>query len=251
MGRRCRRLEADSSTPARLTCSAFKQGGGEGLHMWRPQGCHDQPRHPGAARLVMPPFASVGPARTKLNTRRLQTLLRNKSGTARRRRAAHGILMAGTLCSALVAGAGWPASASSSAMSLREDGAVSGSNIAHRLASGALGNLLTYDYDNSRSGDDPTGPQITSLSATPAWDNHLDGAVYGQPLVDDGTIYVATEDDTIYAIQRGHRRRELEPASGHAAQPLGRRLGADAEPALRGYQPARYHRYACHRPGAK
>ena len=65
----------------------------------------------------------------------------------------------------------------------------------------ALGDLLTYDYDNSRSGDDPTGPVIRTLSARPAWDDDsLDGAVYGQPLVYDGTVYVGTEDDTIYAI---------------------------------------------------
>jgi outer membrane protein assembly factor BamB len=31
-------------------------------------------------------------------------------------------------------------------------------------------------------------------------DNSLSGAVYGEPLVYDGTVYVATEDDTIYAI---------------------------------------------------
>jgi outer membrane protein assembly factor BamB len=108
--------------------------------------------------------------------------------------------MAGTLCSALVAGAGLPVSASPSPASSQADSAVSGSHIAHRLASGALGNLLTYDYDNNRSGDDPAGPQITSLSATPAWDDHLDGADFGQPLVDNGTVYVATENDTIYAI---------------------------------------------------
>jgi polyvinyl alcohol dehydrogenase (cytochrome) len=75
----------------------------------------------------------------------------------------------------------------------------------HPLVAGrstsALGDILTYGYDNSRSDDDPTGPGIATLSARPVWnDNSLDGAVYGQPLVYDGTVYVGTENDTIYAI---------------------------------------------------
>jgi polyvinyl alcohol dehydrogenase (cytochrome) len=69
----------------------------------------------------------------------------------------------------------------------------------HALAS--LGDLLTYDYDNGRSGDDPVGPKIATLSARPVWDDgSLDGAVYGEPLIYDGTVYVATENDTVYAL---------------------------------------------------
>ena len=69
------------------------------------------------------------------------------------------------------------------------------------LPSEALGDLLTYDYDNSRSGDDPAEARITGLSSSPAWnDDALDGAVYGEPLVDGTTVYVATENDSIYAI---------------------------------------------------
>jgi len=33
-----------------------------------------------------------------------------------------------------------------------------------------------------------------------AWDDNLDGADYGQPLVYNGMAYVATENDTVYAI---------------------------------------------------
>jgi outer membrane protein assembly factor BamB len=60
---------------------------------------------------------------------------------------------------------------------------------------------LTYDYGNTRSGEDPVGPAIKNLSGSPAWDDHgLDGAVYGEPLVYDATVYVATENDSLYAI---------------------------------------------------
>ncbi|MGA2530649.1 MAG: PQQ-binding-like beta-propeller repeat protein [Acidimicrobiales bacterium] len=64
-----------------------------------------------------------------------------------------------------------------------------------------LGDLLTYDYDNTRSGRDMVDPAIKNLSSAPVWDDHaLDGAVYGEPLVYDATVYVATENDTVYAI---------------------------------------------------
>jgi len=35
-----------------------------------------------------------------------------------------------------------------------------------------------------------------------AWSTHLDGAVYGQPLVVGGEVIVATENDSIYALDR-------------------------------------------------
>jgi outer membrane protein assembly factor BamB len=64
-----------------------------------------------------------------------------------------------------------------------------------------LGDLLTYDYDNTRSGFDPVDPAIKNLSPGPVWnDLSLDGAVYAEPLVYDATVYVATENDSVYAI---------------------------------------------------
>src|SRR5271155_5534773 len=69
--------------------------------------------------------------------------------------------------------------------------------------SGAVpaGDLLTYDYDNSRSGQDPASIAMKGLSSTPAWnDDSLDGAVFGEPLVYGSTVYVATENDTLYSI---------------------------------------------------
>jgi polyvinyl alcohol dehydrogenase (cytochrome) len=64
----------------------------------------------------------------------------------------------------------------------------------------SLGGITTYHYGNSRSGDDTVGPAIRNLSSNPKWDDSLDGAVYGEPLVYDGRVYVATENDTIYAL---------------------------------------------------
>ena len=101
---------------------------------------------------------------------------------------------------ALVAAACSEASASPAAnpraISARTGGAGS-----QATPSPSLGDLLTYDYGNTRSGEDPVGPAIKNLSGSPAWDDHgLDGAVYGEPLVYDATVYVATENDSLYAI---------------------------------------------------
>ncbi len=64
-----------------------------------------------------------------------------------------------------------------------------------------LGDLTTYGYGNARSDDDTVDPAISKLSAAAAWDDSLDAGVYGQPLVYHATVYVGTEDDTIYAIE--------------------------------------------------
>ncbi len=39
-----------------------------------------------------------------------------------------------------------------------------------------------------------------------AWSRRLDGAVYGQPLIIGGTVIAATENDTVYALQRATGR---------------------------------------------
>jgi len=67
-----------------------------------------------------------------------------------------------------------------------------------------LGDWPVYHLDAERSGYSPAFPAFRgSLSA--AWSAHLDGAVYGQPLVVHGRVIAATEGDSVYA---------LDPASG-------------------------------------
>jgi hypothetical protein len=61
------------------------------------------------------------------------------------------------------------------------------------------GSWTTYDFDPSRTGVDPSGLQYSVGS--PAWTSpHLDGALFGQPLVQGSDVYVATENDTVYAL---------------------------------------------------
>ena len=64
----------------------------------------------------------------------------------------------------------------------------------------SLGDLTTFGYGNARSGTDTVDPTIATLSSAPVWDDSLSGAVYGQPLIYDATVYVGTEDDVVYGI---------------------------------------------------
>ena len=49
------------------------------------------------------------------------------------------------------------------------------------------------------TGADTSG--VTFSPPTPAWTSpHLDGQVYGEPLEATGRVFVATENDTVYAL---------------------------------------------------
>jgi outer membrane protein assembly factor BamB len=56
-----------------------------------------------------------------------------------------------------------------------------------------------YNRDVSRTGVAPGLAPAGALST--AWTAHLDGAVYGQPLVVGGEVIAATENDSIYAVR--------------------------------------------------
>ncbi|WP_165423197.1 PQQ-binding-like beta-propeller repeat protein [Ktedonosporobacter rubrisoli] len=58
----------------------------------------------------------------------------------------------------------------------------------------------TYHYDNTRAGMLPDMPNPHQLSV--AWKSQLDGAVYAEPLVIGDSVIVATEGDTLYALDR-------------------------------------------------
>ncbi len=73
-------------------------------------------------------------------------------------------------------------------------GALSGA-----AAAGASTQWTTYHADNARSGVDSSEPSLNPLG--PAWTAALDGAaVYGQPVVAAGRVFVATEQDNVYAL---------------------------------------------------
>jgi outer membrane protein assembly factor BamB len=57
-----------------------------------------------------------------------------------------------------------------------------------------------YNQNSARTGVAAGLPQAGRL--TRRWNTHLDGAVYGQPLVVGGLVIAATENDTVYALNR-------------------------------------------------
>jgi hypothetical protein len=61
------------------------------------------------------------------------------------------------------------------------------------------GNWTTYHGDNTRDGILPMGP-VNSVVAKWTGAATLDGPVYAEPLVCGDSVYVATENNTVYAI---------------------------------------------------
>jgi outer membrane protein assembly factor BamB len=59
---------------------------------------------------------------------------------------------------------------------------------------------ITYHHDNARTGYIPNAPDPHQL--TRAWNVQLDGAVYAEPLVIGEHVIVATEGDSLYALDR-------------------------------------------------
>src|SRR3954454_11389908 len=60
----------------------------------------------------------------------------------------------------------------------------------------------TYHRDGARTGVDPNEPALTPVRA--AWTSpQLDGAVYAEPVVVGTTVFVATEKESVYALDEG------------------------------------------------
>ncbi|MDQ6686970.1 MAG: PQQ-binding-like beta-propeller repeat protein [Actinomycetota bacterium] len=67
------------------------------------------------------------------------------------------------------------------------------------------GSWWTYHRDNGRSGNEPGVAAVHRL--LPAWQLHLDGAVYASPLIVGHRVIVATENNTVYSLDLGNGRQ--------------------------------------------
>ncbi len=67
------------------------------------------------------------------------------------------------------------------------------------VAAAAGPSWITYHHDAARSGIDPDSS--SPVAPTQVWQTPaVDGPIYGQPLVYGSHLYVATENDTVYAL---------------------------------------------------
>jgi PQQ-like domain len=65
------------------------------------------------------------------------------------------------------------------------------------------GAWTTYHHDDAHSGYDPLAPAATNIEVTTGWAlNALDDNVYAEALVFNGVVYVATLNDTVYALNQ-------------------------------------------------
>ena len=62
----------------------------------------------------------------------------------------------------------------------------------------ASSSWTVYHGNAQRTGNDTSEPAL--LPAHQAWSHHVDGAVYAQPLVFNGRVFTATQNNTVYAL---------------------------------------------------
>lgn len=59
---------------------------------------------------------------------------------------------------------------------------------------------FTYHRDSARTGSDPNEPQTASAPLLGWVSDALDGDIYAEPLVVGGRVFIATENNTVYAL---------------------------------------------------
>src|SRR5713226_4653247 len=65
------------------------------------------------------------------------------------------------------------------------------------------GSWTTYHHDDAHTGYDPAAPAVGTVSPTPGWTQPtLDAEVYAEPLIHNGLVYVATLNNTVYALNQ-------------------------------------------------
>ena len=92
-----------------------------------------------------------------------------------------------------------PSSASTSASTSIVSTAIPKGTESDATTSVAYANgWVTYHGDNARDGNDTSLPNVTSLSVS--WKTAVDSPVYAEPLSLNGSVFVATENDTVYSL---------------------------------------------------
>jgi hypothetical protein len=107
------------------------------------------------------------------------------------------------MTAALVVGIGCGSGAKPESSSARVTQNAPGQAIAAKQR-GRAANWPTYHANLARTGVDSTSPALGNFHQT--WTQQFDGQVYAEPLALGGRVYVATENDTVYALneRNGH-----------------------------------------------
>jgi len=72
-------------------------------------------------------------------------------------------------------------------------------NIASNFGAG----WTTYHHDNARTGYDATASAIVNTNPVSQWNTPLDSNVYAEPLIWNGMVIAATQNDSLYALNEG------------------------------------------------
>jgi len=103
--------------------------------------------------------------------------------------------MTATLVAGIGCGSGSAETTTTSATG--PSGQASAAKKRHRAA-----NWTTYHGNLARTGIDTTSPPLGQVHRT--WTRQLDAPVYGEPLAVGKRVYVATENNTVYALNAGN-----------------------------------------------
>src|SRR5260370_8103865 len=60
-----------------------------------------------------------------------------------------------------------------------------------------------YHHDDAHTGTDPAAPALTAVHPSAGWtETALDEEVYAEPLIFNGLVFVATLNNTVYALDQ-------------------------------------------------
>lgn len=96
---------------------------------------------------------------------------------------------------------GWPIAAAASLVALPGGTPAPAARAPRTTPVVPRGSWPVYHHDDAHSGNDPTQPGVTNVM--PGWTSAaLDGEVYASPLIYGGIVYVATLNNTVYALNQ-------------------------------------------------
>jgi outer membrane protein assembly factor BamB len=111
------------------------------------------------------------------------------------------VVVGAVITAALIAAIGC-GSGGKSTTAAAEPGATGTAHATEAKKHGRRANWPTYHANLARTGVDTTSPGLSGFHRT--WTQQFDGQVYAEPLAVGNRVYVATENNTVYALNAGN-----------------------------------------------